>query len=455
VIVLYTTEDPGDAVSNSYSIIESNITPASVTVSPDVVKVAASYIVRFSVGSNGMLSVGDKIYITFPTGAIVPNILPVSSVSVNGVICTQSPSVSGNKVSIYTPQFVPNNSSIIVVISASAGIKNPPVPKDDYKLLISTSAESTSINSLPFEIKDTVKSSLDITPANPDGKNGFYITQPEVKITVTNPAGLTYSVYYKVDSEAFEKYTTGFKIVIPEGVHTLSYYTQDSYGNKENTKQAQFKVDLTKPSLTVTSPKSGDTFNSQSVSIQGQTSEDSILTINDVSVNVESGGLFSYAYMFPEEGTFTLKVKSEDTAGNFSEVDLTLKYTKQVRIMIQVGNKHCYINDKDYELDAPSYIKNGRVMVPIRFVSEALGFTVQWDNIFKIVSIYVNGTTIRLQVGNATADLFGKAVTLDAVPEIKTGRTFVPLRFISENFGAKVTWDGELKIVKIIYPGGE
>ena len=272
---------------------------------------------------------------------------------------------------------------------------------------------------------------------------------------MTNPAGLTYSVYYKVDSEAFKKYTTGFKIVIPEGVHTLSYYTQDSYGNKENTKQAQFKVDLTKPSLTVTSPKSGDTFNSQSVSIQGQTSEDSILTINDVNVNVESGGLFSYAYMFPEEGTYILKVKSEDTAGNFSEVDLTLKYTKQVRIMIQVGNKHCYINDKDYELDAPSYIKNGRVMVPIRFVSEALGFTVQWDNIFKIVSIYVNGTTIRLQVGNATADLFGKAVTLDAVPEIKTGRTFVPLRFISENFGAKVTWDGELKIVKIIYPGGE
>jgi hypothetical protein len=341
------------------------------------------------------------------------------------------------------------------VISASAGIKNPPVTKDDYKLLVSTSAESTSISSLPFEIKDTVKSSLDITPANPDGKNGFYITQPEVKITVTNPASLTYSVYYKVDSEAFKKYTTGSKIVIPEGIHTLSYYAQDSYGNKENTKQAQFKVDLTKPSLTVTSPKSGDTFNSQSVSIQGQTSEGSALTINGVNVNVESGGLFSYTYIFSEEGTFTLKVKSEDTAGNFSEADLTLKYVKQVRIMIQVGNKHCYINDKDYYLDAPSYIKNGRVMVPIRFVSEALGFTVQWDGIFRIVSIYVNGTTIRLQVGNTTADLFGKAVTLDAAPEIKTGRTFVPLRFISESFGAKVTWDGELKIVKIIYPGGE
>jgi hypothetical protein len=452
-ISLYTTGDPGTAISNTYSISESHITPATVTVMPNVVGVTASYVISFSVGSDGSLSTGDKIFIVFPQGTILPNTIPTTAITVNGAACIQSPTVSGNKLTIYAPQFISADSKVIIVITASAGIKNPTAPKTNYTLLISTVAEPASISSSPFEIKDTVHTSLDITPKLPNGNNGFYITQPKVRIVVSNPANLSYTAYYKIDNGSFAVYTSGFEITIPEGIHTLYYYAQDSFGNKENIKQARFKVDLTKPSLIISSPKNGDTFNTQSVTIEGKTSTDSILTIDGKKVDISSDGSFSYVYTFSKEGTFSIKVRSEDTAGNFTEQTLTLKYVKQIRIMLQVGNKHCYLNDKDYYLDASAYIKNNRVMVPVRFISEALGFNVQWDPIFKIVSIYANGKLMRLQIGNTTADLFGKAVMLDSVPEIKNGRTFVPLRFISENFGANITWDPQLRIVKIIYPG--
>jgi hypothetical protein len=55
-------------------------------------------------------------------------------------------------------------------------------------------------------------------------------------------------------------------------------------------------------------------------------------------------------------------------------------------------------------------------------------------------------------VSSKTADLFGKAYALDSPPEIVNNTTFVPLRFISENFGATVTWDDKLQIVRIVYP---
>ena len=451
-VSVYTTADPGTALSNAYPITESTIAPASVTVSPPIIRVNSSYIITFTVGSSGALQSGDKIYITFPGDTFVLNSISASSVSVNGVNCTQNPSVSGTKVTVYVPQFVSNNSSVILVFSPSAGIKNPSTPKIDYKLLISTSSEQSSVYSNPFEIKDSVKSSLIISPAPPDGKNGFYITQPKVKIDVSNPAGIKFSAYYKLGNDSFKSYQSGYEIIIPEGDYTLYYYAEDTYGNKEDVKEAQFKVDLTKPILTITLPENGVKLHTNTVTIQGKTDPGSTLTVNDVNVNLESDGSFTYIFTFVKEGTASIEVKSEDTAGNFNKVNITATYTRQVRIMLQVGNDHCYVNDTDYKLDAAPFIKNGRVMVPVRFVSEALGFNVEWDQIFKIVSIYMDNKRIRLQVGTITADLFGKAVSLDSPPVVANSRTFVPLRFIAENFGSSISWDESLKVVRIVYP---
>lgn len=452
-VSVFTTSDPGEASSNTFSIIASTITPATVNVEPKVVKLVASYLINFTLGSSGALSQGDEIYITFPVGTIVPQNISQTSISVNGVPSLRVPLVSQNTVTVFAPQFISANSSVIIVIAQQAGIRNPSVPSQSYKLSISTKAENTPISSNPYAIVDSVKTSLIINPATPDGKNGYYISTPKLKIAVSNPANVNYTVYYKLDSSDFVKYTPDLEITIPEGAHVFSYYAEDAYGNKEELKQSQFNVDLTKPQLLITSPDNNNKIKTNVVEIKGKTIEGSKLTVNGSPIKVEPDGSFSYLYTFTKEGPETLTIRSEDLAGNFTESVLNLTYTKQVRIMIQVGNEHCYVNDEDFLLKgiAP-YIKNGRVMVPIRFVSEALGFSVEWDQVFKIVSINVDSRKIRLQVNNKTADLFGKVYMLDAPPEIINNTTFVPLRFISENFGASVTWDNKLQIVRIVYP---
>lgn len=108
-----------------------------------------------------------------------------------------------------------------------------------------------------------------------------------------------------------------------------------------------------------------------------------------------------------------------------------------------------FIDDKKVISDVSPFIYNNKTLVPLRVISENLGATVNYEiNIKRIVLSYKN-ITILLKVNDPYAYIRGKKINLDVPPMIKNNRAFVPLRFIAENFEAKVFWDGENKIVKI------
>lgn len=94
-------------------------------------------------------------------------------------------------------------------------------------------------------------------------------------------------------------------------------------------------------------------------------------------------------------------------------------------------------------------ITNGRVMLPIRNIVEAIGGTVEWNENTKEVTITRAGDTLILTVGNSIAYKNKKSITLDVAPYIKDGRTYLPVRFVSEQLGQKVTWAQNPRIVSI------
>ncbi len=100
-------------------------------------------------------------------------------------------------------------------------------------------------------------------------------------------------------------------------------------------------------------------------------------------------------------------------------------------------------NGKIVKSDVSPYIQNERTMVPIRFISETLGYNVTWDNDKREVGVKGKDTEIFLKVDSKNALVNGKEVKLDAPASIKKDRTFVPLRFVAENLKAEVKWDKE------------
>lgn len=125
--------------------------------------------------------------------------------------------------------------------------------------------------------------------------------------------------------------------------------------------------------------------------------------------------------------------------------------TKQEEIVqrFYVGKKQYYTNDRKNEMDTAPVIKGGRTLMPIRYVSETFGAKVDWNSKDRKVTISFEQKLIELWIGKDAAVVDGTLRRLDVAPEIIDGRTVLPLRFVSENLGLKVNWDGDLKEIKI------
>ncbi len=106
------------------------------------------------------------------------------------------------------------------------------------------------------------------------------------------------------------------------------------------------------------------------------------------------------------------------------------------------------LNGKEIQTDVKPYIKDDRTLVPIRFISEALNYDVEWDEATRKVTIKNDSKKIELTIDKKDVVIDDDiVVTNDVAPEITDSRTFVPVRFIAENFGVEVDWDPENYVV--------
>jgi len=99
--------------------------------------------------------------------------------------------------------------------------------------------------------------------------------------------------------------------------------------------------------------------------------------------------------------------------------------------------------------DVPAQIVNDRALVPLRAIFEELGAEVSWDNGTKTVTATKDGTEISLTIGSTSPTVNGKVVTIDQPGIIVNGRALVPIRFIAEALGVSVAWEGSTRTVKI------
>jgi len=107
------------------------------------------------------------------------------------------------------------------------------------------------------------------------------------------------------------------------------------------------------------------------------------------------------------------------------------------------------VDDKIITFDVEPYIENNRTMVPIRFISEALGAQVDWNDTYKLVTIILGDVKVEQKIGKTVAIVNNQEVKFDVPAVIKSGRTMVPVRFVSETLGANVEWEATTRTVII------
>jgi len=97
--------------------------------------------------------------------------------------------------------------------------------------------------------------------------------------------------------------------------------------------------------------------------------------------------------------------------------------------------------------DARPKMDGNRILVPVRFVAETLGANVDFRD--KLVTIRQEGKVIELPIGSDVVKVNGQPITLDTKAVAEKGRTYVPLRFVSEALGQTVEWDSVARFVWI------
>ena len=98
-------------------------------------------------------------------------------------------------------------------------------------------------------------------------------------------------------------------------------------------------------------------------------------------------------------------------------------------------------------------IDNGTTLVPIRAVSEMLHASVSWDGNNGIAHIDKGGKKIKLLTGTTTAYINGEEHELEVSAEVVNGRTLVPLRFVAEALDMNVIWHGDTRMVELVDKG--
>ena len=240
------------------------------------------------------------------------------------------------------------------------------------------------------------------------------------------------------------------QMTLREGQQTILFTARDVAGNVG---QAQLNVtlDTIAPMLTITKPVMFAVVLTSVCEVAGNTEPGATIKIAGAAINVNADGSFNFNVML-KEGDNLIDIVATDAAGNQRKVAIPVTYKARTRIQLQVGNRNAMVNDaKKTLLAAPVNVK-GVVMIPLRFIGEAFGATVTWDPVFEIIDIELKGSSIRLQLGANYASVAGKKVILQGIPVSMKGTTMVPIRFIAEAFGAKVTWNAPTLGIDIMYP---
>lgn len=143
-------------------------------------------------------------------------------------------------------------------------------------------------------------------------------------------------------------------------------------------------------------------------------------------------------------------IKSKYTQEELDALKAAIESLEKANADIKAIPVENIITEKmNLKFDTPPVIKQGRTLIPVRAISEGFGADVEWNKDEQKVIITKGDIEIVLQLADGKAFVNGEEKTIDVPAQLMNNRTIVPLRFIAENLGLKVDYDADEQIIDI------
>jgi len=208
--------------------------------------------------------------------------------------------------------------------------------------------------------------------------------------------------------------------------------------NNDDTLRIKVKNDSSKASvIEITDAKVDLTRYVAEGNVELKVTGDAVVQNNDDKVKLELGG-------FKEDNAAKVVVAKVVTP---ADQNVGVK-----EVVFTIGEATFTVDGVEQTMDTAPYIKDGRTMLPVRYVAQALGVpedNVVWNPVTRTVTIFKGDRVVLITIGSAELKVNGTPIYMDTVAEIKDGRTMLPISFIGKALGAEVTWDAEARTVTI------
>lgn len=152
-------------------------------------------------------------------------------------------------------------------------------------------------------------------------------------------------------------------------------------------------------------------------------------------------------------GTYYIRVARESYRCS-QDYSLSFNRANRKKITMQINNPIFTKEGQSLRIDeggTTPVVIDGRTLVPVRAIIEAMGGTVEWEGKTQKVTLTYFDDKLTMNIGKTKAYLNGSSKTLDVAPRTINDRTMLPIRFIVENFGCEVGWDEATQTVSIYY----
>lgn len=402
----------GVFTTDPFQIFVKKLTIDQIKIIPLNAKENSSWELGGSLAYNGALEIGDKIFLEFPEGTIIPETM-ADCIVVSGNSTTAKG--SGNSLEVTVPKKIESGEDFKISISKSCGIKNPPVANDNYIIKISTSKDPDGGVSEPFFIAPSlpVSTLLILKPSSeldenrkpkwvkttPDGKNGWFKVPPSIDFEVDSPTAKI-KIWWNDAVEKAIDWTIGKPLGIADQqrMDILHWQAIDAYGNEE-VRSYEFKIDTNSPTISISEPaQKSVSLKTNKFTIVGLADPTELLKyedknnspyiVPDVFINGEKidvvqakvvemkdsgailnsdAGVFKKEITLPKEGVYKFEIWAEDQAGWLSSKQVyTVTYDitpPEVKMLSPVYGDIYQVDDEvevrfESDVDASLFVNN-------------------------------------------------------------------------------------------------
>ncbi|UFJ42882.1 copper amine oxidase N-terminal domain-containing protein [Brevibacillus humidisoli] len=383
-------------------------TDFTVDLSDKSVGANSSYSFEVDLGSK-KLSYNNEIQVEFPSSEMVPSYIAPASVTINGSKAS-SVWVYGNKVYISTPfSFTPDN-NVKVAFSKDAYITNPK-SAGNYKL--SVKMAGTTIESKNFSISGTM---ISVPNGSVDNSTA---TVTLSKTALNTPTAITVGI-------------KGLAAPLTRGQDFLELAIPAEFAVPTAINASHVKVNGLAPSYVTTRGQNVVIYPSQDLYANAAVS---LAIAETANIKTPSTAKAYSIGVYSSEEREPLFVRSVGVGGVNVPPPVP---ADAARLKLNVAS--FTKNGQSHALAVAPYTANGNTLVPAQFFRDALGLSTQWNGNSAVV---VSGSTvIRFTVGSDTAMIGQTTVRLPVAVQVKEGMPMLPIRFVSDTLKYTLGWDG-------------